>query len=638
MLDTGWRRSGHYLYRPDLSRSCCQAFAIRLRAESYVPSSSQNRVLKRLRRATAPSAESFQSPEKLAGGKASIEPWSAISMDASDIGSGRLRSGSIAESCIKLKALVFDAMNRLTKPNHLGVSIASAVLDASKGAITVTFRRNKKNVLAKDMMQLTGSTSGSEFPELSEATTNAAMVISANERKLDDHGGRRPEKSIVLERQMQIGIAIAALLEEEADPRHGISSVSCARPGWINMMIQSDSIGKISSSADTAGHPLNPLVAGPPRKMRSHDESLLATGDSVCSPSKRPRSDGHPRRAGLETEYLSNALASPSPVVNEVSQNRYESGGTPISDGAESSEELSQSWLHSSGTNSDDTSKGASFSQKVNLRAVSSGRSFATEFVSSSFVEDEYELYKRYQMSVHGDTLKDCEEHRYRRFLVDSPLVAERMPKGRTGPPQGFGSFHVRYTLDGQLFAVGVVDILPKCLSSVYLFFDPAFAALSPGVLSAVKEIEWVRDISHAVPEIEYYYMGYYIHSCPKMKYKAAFKPSEILCEETRHWIPAGNAEALLNEGHTVRLAPSGVPASPAAANHIIPDEELSKLVDGLIVLVDKSTVVRYGAVERAVRARCGEERLAHIRNNLGEFIRLVGRNHFQAFIHSVRI
>jgi arginyl-tRNA--protein-N-Asp/Glu arginylyltransferase len=638
MLDAGWRRSGHYLYRPDLERSCCQAFAIRLKASSYVPSSGQNRVLKRLHRATAPSVEPFQRAEKLLPHKSSLEPRGTTSLDAGDARSGHPKSGFIAESCIKLTALVLDAISQLTKPNHLGVSIASAVFDASKCAISVRFRQDQRKLLTKDVMQWTSSTSGSETPELSEATTNAAMIISANERKLAQHGGCRPERKIVLERQMQIGNAIATLLDEEADPRHGIASASCARPGWINLMIQSDHIGKSGPRAGTADQPLNSSVVGSPRKLRSHDEPLLAAGDSACSPNKRPRSDGQSSRAGLETGCISKAVASSTPLLDEIYEDRCECRGTPISDeGAESLEEMSELWLRNGGASVNDTGQGPT-PQKANLQAVPTGRSFAIEFAPSSFVEDEFELYKRYQMSVHGDTLSDCEEHRYRRFLVDSPLVAKRLSNGRSGPPQGFGSFHARYTLDGQLFAVGVVDILPKCLSSVYLFFDPDFATLSPGVLSAVKEIEWVRDITHTVPEIEYYYMGYYIHTCPKMKYKAAFKPSEIMCEETRHWVPVERAGAVLNEARSVRLAPSGVPLSRAATNHIIPEEELSELVDRVIVLVDKDRVVRYGAVERAVRARCGEESLAHIRHNLGEFIRLVGRSHFQAFIHSIRI
>lgn len=31
-------------------------------------------------------------------------------------------------------------------------------------------------------------------------------------------------------------------------------------------------------------------------------------------------------------------------------------------------------------------------------------------------------------------------------------------------------------------------------------------------------------------PSLKYYYMGYYIHTCPKMRYKADYTPSELLC------------------------------------------------------------------------------------------------------------
>lgn len=56
------------------------------------------------------------------------------------------------------------------------------------------------------------------------------------------------------------------------------------------------------------------------------------------------------------------------------------------------------------------------------------------------------------------------------------------------------GGFHHQYRIDGKLVAVGVVDILPKCLSSVYLFYDPDYEFLSLGTITALKEIEWVQD------------------------------------------------------------------------------------------------------------------------------------------------
>jgi len=37
-------------------------------------------------------------------------------------------------------------------------------------------------------------------------------------------------------------------------------------------------------------------------------------------------------------------------------------------------------------------------------------------------------------------------------------------------------------------------------------------------------------------PDLKYYYMGYYIHSCSKMRYKARFRPSYLLCPLQYTW------------------------------------------------------------------------------------------------------
>ena len=57
-------------------------------------------------------------------------------------------------------------------------------------------------------------------------------------------------------------------------------------------------------------------------------------------------------------------------------------------------------------------------------------------------------------------------------------LQAESPPDG---PEMGYGSFHQQYWLGDRMVAVGVVDILPTCVSSVYLYYHPEFASLSLG-------------------------------------------------------------------------------------------------------------------------------------------------------------
>ena len=147
--------------------------------------------------------------------------------------------------------------------------------------------------------------------------------------------------------------------------------------------------------------------------------------------------------------------------------------------------------------------------------------------------KESYSLYSKYQIAVHKDEPSDCTEQQFVRFLVDSPLIPSR---NLTGSIE-YGSFHQQYYMDGKLIMVGVVDMLPNCLSSVYVYYDPDVMFLSPGVYSALNEITAVRRLQKKDPTFRYYYMGYYVHSCPKMNYKGQYTPSFLACPETYNWV-----------------------------------------------------------------------------------------------------
>ena len=55
---------------------------------------------------------------------------------------------------------------------------------------------------------------------------------------------------------------------------------------------------------------------------------------------------------------------------------------------------------------------------------------------------------------------------------------------------------------------MAVLDVLPRCLSSKYAFWDPDLAGLSLGTLTALREIAWVLDASRACPRLRYYYQA----------------------------------------------------------------------------------------------------------------------------------
>ncbi|XP_067156431.1 arginyl-tRNA--protein transferase 1 isoform X1 [Apteryx mantelli] len=160
-------------------------------------------------------------------------------------------------------------------------------------------------------------------------------------------------------------------------------------------------------------------------------------------------------------------------------------------------------------------------------------------------------LFAKYQMAIHKDAPSDCDENEFTRFLCDSPLEAENLPNG---PDCGYGSFHQQYWLDGKIIAVGVIDILPYCVSSVYLYYDPDYSFLSLGVYSALREIAFTRQLHEKAPDLCFYYMGFYIHSCPKMRYKGQYRPSDLLCPETYVWIPIEQCLPLLEHSKYCRF------------------------------------------------------------------------------------
>lgn len=118
-----------------------------------------------------------------------------------------------------------------------------------------------------------------------------------------------------------------------------------------------------------------------------------------------------------------------------------------------------------------------------------------------------YRLFVDYLRYQHDGSMTE-DRLEFERFLYDSPT----------------DTLEMTYRLGNRIVAVGIVDVTPVCLSSVYFYFDPRHARRSLGVFSALREIDECR--RRGLP---WWYIGYYVRGCAKMSYKADYAPHELL-------------------------------------------------------------------------------------------------------------
>lgn len=154
------------------------------------------------------------------------------------------------------------------------------------------------------------------------------------------------------------------------------------------------------------------------------------------------------------------------------------------------------------------------------------------------------DLYARYQRAQHGEQAQSADPVSYRRFLVDTVTdTIELAWRDR----------------EGRLVGVGVLDVTPLSLSSVYFYWDPDFRAFSLGTYSALVEIDLCRRWKKP-----YYYLGYLVPGSKTMRYKASFPGAEVW--DGAAWTPLSGRDVtdpevvrVLDEAEVGAMAVDGV-------------------------------------------------------------------------------
>ena len=125
---------------------------------------------------------------------------------------------------------------------------------------------------------------------------------------------------------------------------------------------------------------------------------------------------------------------------------------------------------------------------------------------------DWFDLYSRYICERHKDgTMFPPREDEFARFAQTTWLTT--------------GFLHI-YDESDRLLAVAVTDIMDKCASAFYTFFDPDYP-LSLGTLGVLFQLEYCqRENKH------WLYLGYQIDECPAMNYKTRFQRHQRLVNQ----------------------------------------------------------------------------------------------------------
>ena len=181
-------------------------------------------------------------------------------------------------------------------------------------------------------------------------------------------------------------------------------------------------------------------------------------------------------------------------------------------------------------------------SYKKVLRRMPIGR-LTIETLPTHFNRDAFDLYNSYHLEKHDKPLKS--EYSYYDHVVNSPI------KNQTVNGFEYGTYHQLYRMDGKLVAVGIIDIVPKGVVSIYMWYslDKAVAKHSFGVFSALKEIELVCNLSKQNKDLKYYYLQGWNENNKKLMYKANYEPEHFYCPcVVRQWVPTVQSVAQVKE------------------------------------------------------------------------------------------
>ena len=197
---------------------------------------------------------------------------------------------------------------------------------------------------------------------------------------------------------------------------------------------------------------------------------------------------------------------------------------------------------------------------------------------------EELVVYQKYQRVVHKDKPDEITEDRYNQAWGSTNLTYTKIPypadfSSKTKHPEiyptSYGTYKMIHRIDGKIIGVGIWDVLPHCLSSVYFYYDTDYSFLDLGIFSAIREIEYVKSFNSLIDnQFKYYVMGFYCENVQKLRYKGEYHPSDILDHLTMNYVPLDEVREILKDGKIHKLS-----KEKGSCNYGITSEEAATII-----------------------------------------------------------
>jgi arginine-tRNA-protein transferase len=195
------------------------------------------------------------------------------------------------------------------------------------------------------------------------------------------------------------------------------------------------------------------------------------------------------------------------------------------------------------------SSKKISYKPKTAIDPSVVSQRIKTKLVKARLTDENYALYYRYSSIIHK---REDDAEKWNDWLCVQNLQYELSDSGLNlklrdlddltpkddDSTFAWGSWHLEWYLDGEFIALSVLDICPASVYSQYFLYDPKFRPLQIGIVSAMHELEWVKNLSAKIPTMKWYWLGWYTPIMQNMRYKKDFTQQEIMCPGTMRYVP----------------------------------------------------------------------------------------------------